>query len=76
MEYEASGDTSCTSSSQKKSEWASNKYRHLVNNSIGKKSDDFKKSFIVEEIDDVVNGYMWSLEKFKQVRTSYSLLLF
>ena len=69
LEYELSGNQSGKSrNSQEKSEWASNKYRHLSNNSIGKKSNSFKKSFVVEEIDDVVNGYMWSLENFKKVR--------
>lgn len=50
-------------------EWTNNKYRHLVNNSIGKTSKDFTKTFMVEEIDDVVKGYMWSLDKFKKVRS-------
>ncbi len=50
-------------------EWTNNKYRHLVNNSIGKTSEDFTKTFMVEEIDDVVKGYMWSLDKFKKVRS-------
>ena len=57
-----------TSRPQGKQQWADNKYRHLVNNSIGKKSKDFAKTFTVEEVNEVVEGYMWSLEKFKKVR--------
>lgn len=66
MEYDDPQNTDSTGS-QLENEWASNRYRHLVNNSIGKKSEKYSTSFVVEEIDDTVNGCMWSLDKFKQV---------
>lgn len=43
-----------------------NQFRHLVNNSIGKTSSKFHEPFTVELTGNVVNGYMWSLENFKE----------
>ena len=51
-----------------KKEWDRDKFRHLVNNSIVKKSKEFSQSFVVEETNDVVIDYMWSLDKFKKAR--------
>ena len=51
-----------------KNDWASNRYRHLVNNSVGKKSENYSQTFVVDEVDEVVDGCMWSLENFKKVR--------
>lgn len=50
-----------------KEEWSSNRFRHLVNNSVGKHNENFSRGFVVEETNEVVNGYMWSLETFKKV---------
>ncbi len=49
-------------------EWENNPYKHMVNNSIGKKCKKFKESFTVEETGSTVNGYMWSLDDFREVR--------
>ena len=46
--------------------WTANIYRHLVNNSIGKRSCDFRKSFIVEETHCRVNDCMMPLEDFQE----------
>lgn len=48
-------------------EWINNKYRHLVNNSVGKKSKKFGKPFIVPETETTVDDHMWSLQQFKDV---------
>ena len=46
--------------------WTTNRFRHLVNNSVGKTSDKFHEKFTVELTGKVVNGYMWSLDNFKE----------
>lgn len=45
--------------------WITNKYRHLVNNSIGKTSSNFHKTFTVELTGNTVHGYMWTLASFQ-----------
>lgn len=47
-------------------EWVKDKYIHLVNNSIARKSVDFKNDFFVENGKKVV-GHMWSLQDFSEV---------
>lgn len=50
-----------------KNEWSANKFRHLVNNSIGKKNKNFSNEFLAEETNETIRGCMWSLETFRTV---------
>jgi len=43
----------------------SNSFIHLVNNSIGKNSDNFNKTVTVEN-GETIEGYMWSFDSFKK----------
>eukprot|EP01038_Epipyxis_sp_PR26KG_P012342 gene12342-16553_t len=42
-----------------------NQYIHLVNNSIGKNSENFTKKIIAEN-DEEIDGYMWSFDSFRR----------
>ena len=50
-----------------RNEWSANKFRHLVNNSIGKTNKNFSNEFVAEETNETVHGCMWSLESFRTV---------
>jgi len=55
-------------------QWTNNRFRHLVNNSVGKKSSNFKDSFVDEATGSTINGCMWSLQSFREVSSSISPL--
>ena len=50
-----------------KTEWITNNFRHLVNNSVNKDNPDFSDSFEDEETGQKIEGCMWSLENFRKV---------
>ena len=47
-------------------QWTQNNFIHLVNNSIGKKSTNYKNSFVVEDTKSTVHGCMWALKQFQE----------
>ena len=45
--------------------WDDDKYRHLVNNSVAKRSADFEKTFVAEN-GTQIDGHMWPLKDFQE----------
>jgi hypothetical protein len=65
-EYEGPLESAGNIQSKVGDQWTQNKFRHLVNNSIGKKSSTFKNSFVVEETNSTISGCMWPLKSFRE----------
>ncbi len=60
-EYEAK----CSSGGSTTKTWDNDKYRHLVNNSVAKRSADFERTFVAENGTQIV-GHMWPLKEFEE----------
>ena len=56
-EYEGPLESAGNIQSKVGDQWTQNKFRHLVNNSIGKKSSTFKNSFVVEETNSTIVAF-------------------